>query len=616
MHILLKFRPWFERNSSLYWIAALAAILVLPSLFVGYATDDHFFRMVNHGSPGLPELDHSPFNTFRFFDDDPASRAARMERGLLPWWAYEGGRLAFMRPLTSLSYWIDFKLFGDHPMPMHAHSILLFVLLVAAVGLLYRRLEIMPWLAGLAALLYAVDDARSLPVGWLSNRNAILATLFGVLALIAHDRWRRDGWRIGPVVATACFGLGLLAGEAGIAAGAYLFAYALLIDKAPLVRRVATLVPYGVVTVAWRLAYRYFGFGAYGSAGYVDPIAEPGLFLQNAAKHLPLLLSGQFGMPDSSVWVFMPQQGALVYLAVAVLFVGLVAILLAPIIRRDRLAQFWALGMLLSLVPSCATVPQDRLLTFAGIGGMALLARFFHAAAISRDQLPSWRIGRRVALVAAPVLLFVHLALSPLLLAHGSYMIAYLEDANLRAGNSAPMDPAIQEDSLVLVNVPSDLMGIGLPILRSSMGQPVPKHTWQLSAGMTPVHIARPDERTLIVMPEGGFLTKPWAEMFRHAERFPMRAGQEIKLSGMRVDILQASEDGRPTMVQYTFEKPLEDDSLRWYYWKNGIYVPYTLPAVGKTNTIGGMEFRELLKVAMGFGKSNPEELSKSASVL
>jgi hypothetical protein len=524
----------------------------------------------------------------------------RMERGLVPWWAYEGGRLAFMRPLTSLSYWLDFQLFGDHPMPMHAHSILLFALMVGAVALLYRRLEVMPWVAGLAALLYAVDDARSLPVGWLSNRNAIMATLFGVLAIIAHDRWRRDQWKAGAPIAMACFALALLAGEAGIAAGAYLFAYALLLDKGHLLRRGLSLAPYGVVVVVWRLAYRHFGFGAYGSAGYVDPISEPGLFLQNAAKHLPLLLSGQFGMPDSSIWIFMPPAAAAMYLALAIVFVALIASFLIPHIRRDRTAQFWALGMVLSLIPSCATVPQDRLLVFSGIGAMALLARFFHAVVLAREELPAWKPWRKVALIAAPVLLFVHLALAPVLLANGSYMIAYLEDANLRAGNSAPMDPEIENDSLILVSVPSDLMGIGLPILRSSMGQPVPKNTWQLSAGMNPVHIARPDAQTLIVMPEGGFLTKPWAEMFRHAERFPMEEGQEIALSGLQVDLLEVGADGRPTMVQYTFDKPLEDESLRWFYWKNGVYVPYTLPEVGETSTIHGMQFGELVRVAMG----------------
>ena len=41
-------------------------------------------------------------------------------------------------------------------------------------------------------------------IGWLANRNASIALVFGLLALLAHIRWRRDnapGWLVGAVVA-------------------------------------------------------------------------------------------------------------------------------------------------------------------------------------------------------------------------------------------------------------------------------------------------------------------------------------------------------------------------------------------------------------------------------
>ena len=67
---------------------------------------------------------------------------------------------------------------------------------IAAV--LYRRLfgregRGALWAAGLAALLYALDDAHSLSTAYLANRNALLATFFGLLSLYCHVRWRDDG---------------------------------------------------------------------------------------------------------------------------------------------------------------------------------------------------------------------------------------------------------------------------------------------------------------------------------------------------------------------------------------------------------------------------------------
>ena len=74
--------------------------------------------------------------------------------------------------------------------------------------------------AALAALLYVIDDARGMPVGFIANRNALLATVFGVLSLIAHDRWRRDGWHSVVVVVPFCLLLALLSAEAGTGAAA------------------------------------------------------------------------------------------------------------------------------------------------------------------------------------------------------------------------------------------------------------------------------------------------------------------------------------------------------------------------------------------------------------
>jgi hypothetical protein len=590
-------RPLAHRRAVLY-ITLLAVLFTLPSLFVGFATDDHFFRSAFHGFPGLPEFKQSPIETFRFFfESDPAVREARMERGLLPWWIGQHTRIAFMRPFTSVTHWVDYKLFGETAWPMHVHSVLWFALACVLAGLLYRRLMMPAWAAGLAALLYALDDARGLSVGWLSGRNALLTTLFGFLVLLCHDRWRRDHWRVGPYLAVGALSMGLLSGEAALSVGGYLFAYALLVDDAPLLKRFGALMPYAGVVMVWAMVYRHFGFGTHGSEGYADPVGEPLHFVSYVATHLPVLMFTQFGLPDSTVYNFLPAPLAHAYWTVAFLGVCLFAWLLWPVIRAERRARFWALGMILSALPACAVTPQDRLLGYPGLGAMALVAMFIQRVDARADWSalgPRWR---KAAVVAAPIALALHLVLSPLLLANGSYMIRFVEEGNLRANASLPKEARVKDDTFVFVNVLGDLTGVGLPVVRSSLGEPVPRHTWMLAATNEEVLVERVDAQSLVVTPKGGYLVKPWANLFRQPSREPMRAGDTVRLSAFEAEVLSASPDGHPQSVKFTFNKPLDDPSLRWFAWQGNHFVPFIVPGIHQRTSIPGANFAQLLGV-------------------
>ena len=124
---------------------------------------------------------------------------------------------------------LDFLLWPELPALMHLHSLLWLALLAWAATLLYRETLGATWAAGLAALLYAVDDAHAAPAAYIANRNALVATAFGVLCLLCFARWRRQGWRPGAVLSPALLALALAAGEIALATAAYLGSYALLL---------------------------------------------------------------------------------------------------------------------------------------------------------------------------------------------------------------------------------------------------------------------------------------------------------------------------------------------------------------------------------------------------
>src|SRR5262249_31088230 len=155
--------------------------------------------------------------------------------------------------------------------------------------------------AGVAILLFAVDDAHAMPVGWIANRNSLIATSFGVAAVIVHDRWRRDGWRAGSVLAPILFAVALCSKEEGIATVAYLAAYALFLDRAGRARGCLSLSPYAAIVIVWRWLRASWGYGVWDMGLYVDPLAEPGRFALAAVDRAPILLLGQLGLPPADV---------------------------------------------------------------------------------------------------------------------------------------------------------------------------------------------------------------------------------------------------------------------------------------------------------------------------
>ena len=57
----------------------------------------------------------------------------------------------------------------------------------------------------------------------------------------------------------------------------------------------------------------------------------------------------------------------------------------------------------------------------------------------------------------------------------------------------------------------------------------------------------------------------------------------------MTVTILKVSDDGeRPELARFTFDVPLESDSLRWFNYELGVYVPWEPPAVGEEIRLPG----------------------------
>lgn len=577
-------------------LAALLGItLTLPSLGVGWRLDDHLHRALLRDAAGLRGLTQAAMELFRFVDDDPQNTHQLMDVGVLPWWTDRHIKIAFWRPLTALTHWLDYRLWPDTPALMHTQSLLWYGLLVGLVACLHRRVLGATWVAGLAALLYALDDGHGMPVGWLANRNTVIAAAFGVAACLAHDRWRRAGRRGGRILGPLLLGLSLLAAEAGIGTLAYLIAHAVVLDRGSWRRRAATLLPYFGVVVVWRATWAVLGYGSAHAELYTDPIAEPGTFVVAVAQRLPILAMGLLSVPPADLSAVLEGR-AVWWLALAgLVFVIIAAFLLTPLLRRDPAARFWALAMVLALIPVCATRPNDRMLLLAGVGGMALLAQFLAFAFGGLQWRPSGRFRRRVLVCCGVGMIVVHAVVAPLLLVvRSAWPLGpprVLDALLVRT----PFDQRVEQQDVIVVNPPSVLHVGYLRLLRELEGTPVPRRVRALAPGLARVALDRPDQRTLVIRPAGGYLANKLDRLLRAKDR-PLALRQRVELSGMTASVTALTADGRPAEVRFEFAVPLEDPSLRWLQWTGRDFVPFTPPAVG--------DRIELVPELSGFGLS------------
>jgi hypothetical protein len=603
--------PDWPRARLLGLTAVVAILLTLPSLRVGFAQDDYVFLSIFRGTPDIPVLEQSIWDTYTFSEGDLAQNAERKERGILPWWAVDGWKVDMWRPLPSLSHWLDFQCFGESPLPMHLHSILLYGAVCAMVAALFRA--ILGPAAWLGALVFAVDAAHGMTVGWLSNRHALYMTGLAVLSLLAHHRarsaatWTRP-WGAGypATIAAVLLGAALFCSEGAVGLGGYYFAYAVMLDPLARTRRDGSacalnpwgaaratlmLLPYLATVAAWRAIYSSFGHGTFGSWLYTDPLREPAAFLQHFPLYYPLSLFGLFGAPDCGIWMGLPDPVKGPVFGFVFAFLGfMVWGFLAPL-RASAQARFLVLGCVLALVPACSTLPADRNLMLPSLGAAGLVGTtiWWYCHACPDRRLP------RMARIFLALCIGVHLVLSPLTLPGASLTVAHMDRGFRHANDSAvptAPEPGVQ---YIALNTPLDYLGASLPIYRAANGLPQPAVWRWLCAGPNPVRVERLDAHTLILRPHGGFLAPYFGQIFRRPRDFPMRAGEEVCLDGMVARVLDVSGTGRPITVQFTFEKSLDDPAFRWLTWSVGEYVPVAIPAPGASIDVPGLDLSLIL---------------------
>ncbi|HTV17385.1 MAG TPA: hypothetical protein VMG12_01900, partial [Polyangiaceae bacterium] len=475
------------------------------------------------------------------------------------------------------------------PVLMHLHSLVWFGLLIFMVGLVYRRLGGTSYGFSLPLLLFTVDDAHAPLVGWVANRNALIALCCALPALVFHDKQRREGFVHGIWLGPLALAVGLLAGEVAISVFAYLVAYAMCFDRGRFLARWASIAPYALVVAAWKISCIHLGYGVIGSGLYVDPLAQPIEFVRAVCERLPVLGLGLVAVPFADFWELYPvlSPGLRVgVMLLAIVVLGVFGLVLAPLLRRRADLHFWAMGTALSLLPMCATFPHDRSLLGPSIGAMAVIAGLMEHGWAHRDRwLPLLGVG---------ALALMHLVVAPILAPLRAAGVGQFTQLLWRTDASLPSGPELREQTLILMNPPLDPFAAYLPVYREVAGKQRPRQQLWLATGVSDLFVTTLDDHRLALRPDGGF----WSSSMQLMLRSPhpgLGRGEEVKLDGASVLVTELTSDGRPLEVVVRFDRTLSDPSLVWMRWQHLGYAPFVLPAAGQTVVLPKAAIGDLL---------------------
>jgi hypothetical protein len=382
--------------------------------------------------------------------------------GIRLWVHPDPVHIQFVRPVTSLSFWLDRRVWGLHAWGFHLTNILTHALAVLAVFALGRAIGLAHGLARLAALAWGVSAASVPAVQWISGRTEILCGGAAFAATLAFLHWHRTRRPALLALATTLAALAVGAKETGFAvaplAACLLWARGRLqpgASRGPVALPLALLATPALAM----LAYRLLGPGIPLPEGaYTDHIRTAGDAAWFALKPMWALIATLFGAPVSHLG---PLEALRAHPAAALAALAAGGVALAVVVRAAGSGVAWPLlaAFVVTLAPSLPVL-MTTLYFYQPAVALALLLA---AAASRRPGLRRW-LGYWIA-----VGVVAHLGIA-YLTATGSQ----LQDASLARIESALRARPIQR--LVVVDAPFWMYGV--PVALRVRGNPVAPEVW------------------------------------------------------------------------------------------------------------------------------------------
>ncbi len=213
---------------SVFILIAVNLAVFLPSMQGDFIWDDRYFVSENAnilGTHFLQKFLTSPFGGFSGLDEN----SLELDRAI-----------QFYRPLTSLSYWIDLKIWGLNPAGFHLTNIIIQILNCLLLYFVLFELGVAGRISLLSALLFSVFPLHFENVSWISGRTDLLSFLFAALSILFFIKFFKQKKYL-VLLWSSCFYLcSLLAKETNLFLPAVYFL--ILYQKEPKVKEAIRLV--------------------------------------------------------------------------------------------------------------------------------------------------------------------------------------------------------------------------------------------------------------------------------------------------------------------------------------------------------------------------------------
>ena len=295
---------------------------------------------------------------------------------------------SYYRPVTTLTYWLDHKVWRVNPFGYHLTNILLNVLCTLLVYLLfigYIKLPSRGW-AWFGAALFALHPYHTESVSFISGRTDILATIFVLASFMLYISHRRDGRALPLYLSVVAFALGILSKEVAFALLPAILVWELLLNRKKDSYRGAAIsyLPFLVLTAAY-FPIRFLIFAKAGAEAFGGTAATSGIGVRLfysiyfLAKYIYMLVLPIGFNAYRAVRFYNIHIGYREVVSFVIVggFIGLFVALL----RKRRFSEaFWGLFIICGLLPvlNIIRIPgasaAERFLYLPSIGFSALLA--------------------------------------------------------------------------------------------------------------------------------------------------------------------------------------------------------------------------------------------------
>lgn len=584
-------------------VLVIAAIVYARGLALGYIADDFWQLAAVEGRFG-PHRD--PLSNYTFVFERAATVQAHRQRGSLPWWTTDDWHFGMLRPLSSLTLEVDYRLFPRRPLLSHLHSYLWFAAMLVAAERFMRRVFVLHrvandrppaafWVPALALVCFAIDESQGYTLMWIANRCALVSATFALLAIDAHLEAGasddEDARRAARRREWLWWALAFAGGEYATCGAAYLLAYELVGRDDGWRSRLWALVPATACTAVFVVLYLLYGASSMGLAEYADPFVETGRFFRELGYKLPRLAA--------EVWTSVPadhrelisrsaeyewlwrrvgpegvgategpwRHAALSGVALLAMGVALVAALWGAPTHVRRTATWCALGSLLGLVPVSSTMPQPRLLMFAGLGPAIVFALLTERAVAGLRALSSAGVRARIGHVAIALLALLAVGLDVVVesvttwRAHGRMQEITGALRTMWARGLAP-DEVDESKQVVVLAAPEFMTTVHGYGMSNVYFERMPAGWHTLAFGQRAYLARRTDDDVLEInaIGEGMFTHRDERSFRRASEAFEL--GDRVDVGLYEAEIWRMHPSGGVQAVRFHFDRSLDDPSL------------------------------------------------------